>query len=54
MVLKASPIVKNWIEQHDQSNFVDASKSVGMSEAAYDLSEIVRGSWISKLGLMPI
>ncbi|MEE1878647.1 hypothetical protein V0R55_00620 [Pseudomonas soli] len=43
VVLKASPIVKSWIEQHDQSNFVDASKSVGMSEAAYDLSEIVRG-----------
>ena len=43
VVLKASPIVKSWIEQHERSNFVDASKSTGLPEAAYDLSEIVRG-----------
>lgn len=43
VVLKASPIVKSWIEQRDRSNIVDASQSASMSEAAYDLSEIVRG-----------
>lgn len=42
-VLKASPIVKSWIEQHDKHNFVDASNIDGLSGRVYDLSEIVRG-----------
>ncbi|RMM51284.1 hypothetical protein ALQ26_01834 [Pseudomonas amygdali pv. lachrymans] len=42
VLLKASPIVKSWIEQHDKSNFVDASNSAGIPAEAHDLSEIVR------------
>src|SRR5690606_34952448 len=43
VVLKASPIVNSWIEQHDKRNFIDASRVCGLSESAYDLSELVRG-----------
>lgn len=43
VVLKASPIVNNWIEQHDKHNFIDASRVGGLSDSAYDLSELVRG-----------
>ncbi len=44
IVLKASPIVSSWIEQHDKQSFVDASSVNGLSEGAYDLSELVRGA----------
>ncbi|WP_426810446.1 hypothetical protein ABOC32_06350 [Pseudomonas sp. WOUb67] len=42
-VLRASPIVISWIEQHDKRNLIDASSVSGLSERAHDLSELVRG-----------
>ncbi|WP_421560449.1 hypothetical protein [Pseudomonas sivasensis] len=41
-VLRASSIVRNWIEQHEKTHFIDATFINGKSEKAYDLSEIVR------------
>lgn len=41
MIVRSSAIVKEWIEQHNELRFVDASGVGGRSDNATDLSEII-------------
>lgn len=41
VILRASPIVNEWIEKHEKSNFINSSVVCGVVENAINLSEVI-------------